>query len=174
MNKELPVIYLARDGETVWSIFGQHTGRDDLPLGERGENNARRRGDQFRERRFAREITSLSQRTCRTSELAGFHDQTKSDGDLLEWNYGEYDGLETADFHAERPASQPFCDGRPGGESAGEVGAPADRAVDGAGPTRRDVFDFLERALAAGAGWTVGGMSGRQMVPAEHGKRERA
>jgi hypothetical protein len=78
MNKELPVIYLARDGEPVWSIFGQRTGRGDLPLDERGENNAGHFGDQFR--RFG-EITSPSQRTWCAGESAGFHDRAKTDSD---------------------------------------------------------------------------------------------
>ena len=168
MNKELPVIYLARDREPVWSIFGQCTGRGDLPLDERGEYNARPLGDQFRERRFVGEITSPSQRTWCAGESAGFHDRAKTDSDVLEWNYGEYDGLETAGA-AERPAWQLFCDGRPGGESSGEAAARADRVVDGTGPTRREVFDFLERALSAGAGCPLpeAGISGKQIFSAE-------
>lgn len=89
-------------------------------------------------------------------------------------NYGEYDGLETA-RSTERAAWQLFCDGRPGGESSGEVGARAERVIDGPGPTRREVFDFLERALSAGAGCTLpeAGVTGSQISSAENGKRKR-
>jgi hypothetical protein len=92
---------------------------------------------------------------------------------LLEWNYGEYDGLETAGA-AERPAWQLFCDGRPGWESSGEVEAWADRVVDGSGPTRREVFDFLERALSAGGGCNLpeAGIPGTQIFSAENGNRK--
>jgi len=174
MNKELPVIYLARDGEPVWSIFGQRTGRGELPLDERGENNARPLGDQFRERRLVGEITSVPQRTWCTGESAGFHDRAKTDSDLLEWNYSEYEALETAGSR-ERPAWQLFCDGRPGGESSGEVEAWADRVVESAVTTRREVFDFLERALSAGGGCNLpeAGISGTQIFSAENGNRKR-
>ena len=153
MNEELPVIYLARHGETAWSLSGQHTGRTDLPLTERGENNARRLGNQLRERRFARVITSPLQRARRTCDLAGFGDQAEVDSDLLEWNYGAYEGLRTAEIHAKRLGWQLFRDGCPGGEAHGEVGARADRVVERVRAVHRDVLIFSSghflRVLAA-------------------------
>ncbi len=129
MNETLPVVYLARHGETAWSLSGQHTGLTDLPLTDRGERNAHKLGTQLRGRCFARVFTSPLRRAARTCELAGFGAQADIDRDLLEWNYGEYEGLRTAEIHAQRPDWQLFRDGCPGGESPGEVGARADRVV---------------------------------------------
>jgi len=89
MNDVLPVVYLARHGETAWSLTGQHTGRTDLPLTERGERNARQLGERLRGLTFARVFTSPLQRASRTCALAGFGAVAEVDGDLLEWNYGQ-------------------------------------------------------------------------------------
>ena len=129
MSQTLPVVYLARHGETAWSISGQHTGLTDLPLTEGGERNARQLGEQLRVRRFARVFTSPLQRASRTCELAGFGATADIDHDLVEWNYGEYEGRRTQDIHAERPDWQLFRDGCPGGESPQQIGARADRVV---------------------------------------------
>ena len=129
MNEILPAIYLARHGETVWSLSGQHTGLTDLPLTERGERNARRLEERLRGVTFAKVFTSPLHRATRTCELAGFGAMAEIDRDLLEWNYGEYEGRLTTDIHRERPDWQLFRDGCPGGESPKEVGARADRAV---------------------------------------------
>src|SRR5271169_283493 len=91
--KELPVIYLARHGETAWSLSGQHTGLTDLPLTSRGECNARRLGERLAGLEFARVFTSPLQRAKRTCELAGFGSSAQVDRDLVEWSYGEYEGL---------------------------------------------------------------------------------
>lgn len=127
--KELQVIYLARHGETAWSLSGQHTGLTDLPLTERGECNARRLGERLKGLEFARVFTSPLQRARRTCELAGFGARAEVDQDLVEWNYGEYEGLRTADIRAKRPDWQLFRDGFPGGETFEEIGARADRVV---------------------------------------------
>jgi broad specificity phosphatase PhoE len=129
MSKPLPVVYLARHGETAWSISGQHTGLTDLPLTDRGERNARRLADRLRGLSFRKVFTSPLQRAMRTCELAGFGAQAEIDRDLLEWNYGEYEGRRTEDIHTERPDWQLFRDGCPGGESPDQVGARADRVV---------------------------------------------
>lgn len=129
MNNELPVIYLARHGETAWSLTGQHTGLTDLPLTERGEQNARALGERLVALNFGKVFTSPLQRAARTCELAGFGAVAEVDRDLLEWNYGQYEGRRTAEIHAERPEWQLFRDGCPGGESADQVGARADRVV---------------------------------------------
>ena len=129
MSESLPVVYLARHGETAWSISGQHTGLTDLPLTERGESNARRLGDRLKGLRFDKVFTSPLQRAVRTCELAGFGARAEVDRDLLEWNYGEYEGLRTEEIHAKRPNWELFRDGCPGGESPKQIGARADRVV---------------------------------------------
>ena len=123
------VIYLARHGETAWSLSGQHTGLTDLPLTKRGECNARRLRERLEGLDFARVFTSPLQRAKRTCELAGFGPRAEVDRDLVEWNYGDYEGLRTEDIRAERPDWQLFRDGFPGGESFEEIGARADRVV---------------------------------------------
>jgi probable phosphoglycerate mutase len=129
MSNELPTIYLARHGETAWSLSGQHTGLTDLPLTERGERNARALGERLKSMNFVKVFTSPLQRARRTCELAGFGTAADVDRDLLEWNYGQYEGRRTAEIHAERPDWQLFRDGCPGGESPDQVGARADRVV---------------------------------------------
>ena len=153
MSETLPIVYLARHGETAWSLSGQHTGLTDLPLTERGERNARRLGEQLRGPTFAKVFTSPLQRAARTCELAGFGAAMEVDRDLLEWNYGEYEGRRTAEIHAERPGWQLFRDGCPGGESPQDVAARADRVIARVRAIDADVLlfsssDFL-RVLAA-------------------------
>ena len=140
MSEVLPVISLARHGETAWSLSGQHTGLTDLPLTERGERNARRLGERLRGSTFARVFTSPLQRARRTCELAGFGTVAEVDGDLLEWNYGHYEGRRTAEIHAERPSWQLFRDGCPGGESPDQIGARADRVVSRVRAVQGDVL----------------------------------
>jgi broad specificity phosphatase PhoE len=123
------MVFLARHGETAWSLTGQHTGRTDLPLTERGERNARRLGERLRETVFDKVLASPLRRALRTCELAGFRDTAVLDGDLVEWDYGDYEGLTTAEIHARRPAWELFEDGCPGGESPAQVGARAERVV---------------------------------------------
>jgi len=129
MSEALPIIYLARHGETAWSLTGQHTGLTDLPLTERGERNASRLQQRLKGLTFAKVLTSPLQRARRTCELAGFGTLAETDRDLLEWNYGEYEGRRTTEIRAERPDWQLFRDGCPGGESPAQVVARADRAV---------------------------------------------
>jgi len=142
MSEILPALYIARHGETAWSLSGQHTGLTDLPLTERGQSNARHLGNQLRGRSFAHVFTSPLQRARRTCELAGFGAEAEVDRDLLEWNYGEYEGLRTAEIHAIRPGWELFRDGCPGGESAGDVGTRADRVVDRVRAVQQDVLIF--------------------------------
>ena len=127
--KEPQVVYLARHGETAWSLSGQHTGLTDLPLTARGECNARRLGERLKGLEFARVFFSPLQRAKRTCELAGFASTAEVDPDLVEWNYGEYEGLSTADIRAKRPDWEMFRDGFPGGESFDQIAARADRVV---------------------------------------------
>lgn len=150
---ETATIYLARHGETAWSLSGQHTGLTDLPLTERGERNARRLGERLQGMNFAKVFTSPLQRAARTCELSGFGAGVEIDRDLLEWNYGEYEGRRTAEILAERPGWQLFRDGCPGGESPDEVGARADRVVSRLRAIRGNVLVFSSghflRVLAA-------------------------
>ncbi len=138
----LPTIYLARHGETAWSLTGQHTGLTDLPLTERGERNARRLGERLAGLAFAKVFTSPLQRAARTCELAGFGNAAEVDRDLVEWNYGKYEGLRTAEIHAKRPDWQLFRDGCPDGESPDQVGARADRVVSQVRAIKGDVLIF--------------------------------
>jgi probable phosphoglycerate mutase len=153
MSELLSVVYLARHGETAWSLSGQHTGRTDLPLTERGERNARALGERLRGLTVARVFTSPLQRAARTCELAGFGAAAESDPDLVEWDYGQYEGRRTTEIHVERPDWQLFRDGCPGGESPGQIGARADRVVSRVRAVNGDVLVFSSghflRVLAA-------------------------
>jgi broad specificity phosphatase PhoE len=130
MSNHLPVIALARHGETNWSLTGQHTGLTDLPLTERGEENARALSKRLAGLNFGKVFTSPLRRATRTCELAGFGAVAEIDRNLLEWNYGQYEGLTTAQIRAGRPDWQLFRDGCPGGESPEQVGARADAMLD--------------------------------------------
>jgi probable phosphoglycerate mutase len=130
MSLTFPIVYLARHGETAWTLTGQHTGRTDLPLTERGEDMARRLGERLHALTFAKVFTSPLRRAVQTCQLAGFGAEAEIDRDLLEWDYGEYEGRLSVDILAERPGWQLFRDGCPGGESPAEVAARADRVVE--------------------------------------------
>jgi probable phosphoglycerate mutase len=153
MGETLPVLYLARHGETGWSLSGQHTGLTDLPLTERGEQDARRLGEPLRGLPFARVLTSPLQRAARTCDLAGFGSVAEVDRDLVEWNYGRYEGRTSADIHAENPEWKLFRDGCPGGETPAQIGARADRVVSRVRAVQGDVLLFssghILRVLAA-------------------------
>ncbi len=129
MSEVLPVLYVARHGETAWSLSGQHTGRTDLPLTLNGERNAKRLGERLKGLSFSKVFTSPSQRTSRTCALAGFGAVAKIDSDLVEWNYGEYEGRTSTEIQAERPNWDLFRDGCPGGESPAQISERADRVV---------------------------------------------
>ena len=150
---KLSIIYLARHGETEWSLSGQHTGLTDLPLTHRGERNARALGQRLDGLKFARVFTSPLQRAKRTCELAGFAAMAQTDDDLVEWNYGGYEGRTTPEIHTERPGWNLFRDGCPGGESPDQIGARADRVTSRIRAVRGDVLLFSSghflRVLAA-------------------------
>lgn len=132
-----PTIYLARHGETEWSLSGQHTGLTDLPLTPHGEALARKLAPRLNGKSFAKVFTSPLQRAQRTCELAGFGDTAEIMPELVEWNYGEYEGIKTRDIHRDRPDWDLFKHGAPGGESIEQVTARANgvitklRAIDG-------------------------------------------
>jgi broad specificity phosphatase PhoE len=129
MSNGLPIVYLARHGETAWTVSRQHTGRTDLPLTAHGELEAVRLRERLEGLAFARVLTSPLQRAVRTCELAGFGAVAEVEPALLEWNYGRYEGRTSAEIHAERPDWQLFRDGCPEGESPDQIGARADRVV---------------------------------------------
>ena len=129
MNDELPVVYLARHGETAWSLSGQHTGLTDLPLTEHGREVARRLVPRLRELTLTKVFTSPLQRAQHTCELAGYGAVAEIDPDLVEWDYGQYEGRRSVEILAERPDWNLFRDGCPGGETPLQVSAQADRVV---------------------------------------------
>ena len=153
MGEALHVVYLARHGETAWNLSGRHTGRTDLPLTERGQRNARALGERLRTLTFAEVLTSPLQRAMRTCELAGFGSAAEIDADLVEWDYGQYEGLSTVEIRAERPDWDMFRDGCPGGESPDQVGARADRVIERVRRSHGNLLLFssgrLLRVLAA-------------------------
>ena len=138
----LPIVYAARHGETEWSLSGQHTGVTDLPLTERGEEAARKLGERLAGLRFARVFSSPLQRAKRTGELAGFGAQIEVLPEAIEWNYGRYEGVKTVDIQRERAGWDLFRDGAPGGETAADVGARADRVIRLIRDTDADVLLF--------------------------------
>ena len=140
VSDALPVVYLARHGETAWTLSGQHTGVTDLPLTAQGEVEARQLGERLAGLTFASVLTSPLQRAVRTCELAGFGAVARVEPDLREWNYGTYEGLTSVEIHNERPDWQLFRDGCPGGESPDQVGDRADRVARRVRETGGDVL----------------------------------
>ena len=128
-ENDLPIVYLARHGETAWSLSGQHTGLTDLALTERGQHTARRLGERLKGLALKRVFTSPLQRARRTCELAGFAAVAEVDPELVEWDYGDYEGRRSVDIRQERPGWNLFTDGCPGGETPKQVSTRADRVV---------------------------------------------
>ena len=153
MSEALPVAYVARHGDTAWTVSGQHTGLTDLPLTANGEHNAWRLGERLKGLKFVRVFTSPLQRAKQTCELAGFAGVAETDPDLVEWNYGEYEGLRSDEILAKRPDWQLFRDGCPGGESPMQISKRADRVVQRVRSVGGDVLMFssghFTRVLAA-------------------------
>jgi len=122
-------IYLIRHGETDWSLNGRHTGRTDVPLTERGEQQARQLAQPLRAMGFAQVLVSPMQRARRTCELAGLGERARVDPALREWDYGEYEGLTRAQIHERRPDWDVFRDGCPGGELPEQLRLRADAVL---------------------------------------------
>jgi broad specificity phosphatase PhoE len=148
-----PTIWLARHGETEWSLSGQHTGLTDLPLTPHGEELALKLKKRLAGMTFAKVFTSPLQRAARTCELAGFGGVVEKLPDLVEWNYGDYEGIKTHDIHKERPDWDLFKHGCPGGESVHQVTMRANRVIERLRAVEGDALCFSSghflRALAA-------------------------
>lgn len=122
-------VVLIRHGETEWTRTGKHTGRTDIPLTERGRQQAQAAGAALRGRSFARVLTSPLERALETCRLAGFGEAAERRDELMEWNYGAYEGRKTLDIRQERPGWTLWRDGVPDGETAVEIGARVDRII---------------------------------------------
>ncbi|HXV62376.1 MAG TPA: histidine phosphatase family protein [Vicinamibacteria bacterium] len=122
-------VFLIRHGETAWTLSGQHTGTTDIPLTENGRWSAQRLSSLFFGVELELVLTSPLQRARETCRLAGLGDGARIDRDLLEWNYGEFEGLTTEEIRSRAPKWVLFVDGCPGGESPCEVGARVDRVI---------------------------------------------
>src|SRR5215467_1905722 len=129
MNMPIQKVYLLRHGETEWSLNGRHTGVTDIPLTENGRRIARQLQPILAREKFALVLTSPLQRARETCELAGLGTLASIDRDLMEWNYGEYEGVTTEQIRRTSPNWSIFHDGCPGGESPLEIAARADRIV---------------------------------------------
>ena len=150
-----PRIYLIRHGQTAWSISGQHTGRTDIALTARGEEEARELRPWLGKIAFAQVLSSPLQRARRTCELAGLGGQAEIDSDLLEWDYGDYEGRLSPDIRKERPGWNAFRDGCPGGELPDQIGARAGRLMARIRAMQGNValFSHAEFSLALAARW---------------------
>jgi broad specificity phosphatase PhoE len=143
----LPEVYLVRHGETAWSLSRQATGRADIPLTDRGERDAQELGTQLQGLSFVQVLTSPLQRARRTAVLAGFDDCAQLDPDLLEWDYGAYEGRRTAEIQAERPQWRLFQDGCPDGETLQAVSVRAERVIDRIRALEGNVLVFAHRDI---------------------------
>jgi broad specificity phosphatase PhoE len=142
MALDLPKLYLARHGDTPWTDSHQHTGRTDLPLNERGEEHARQLGERLRRFSFVHVFSSPLQRASKTCELAGFGVGAEVDPDLIEWDYGRFEGKLTSEVLKEWPGWELYRDGCPGGESPEDLAMRADRFIARVHSINGDVLAF--------------------------------
>lgn len=153
MAGQQPEIWVFRHGETEWSRIGRHTGRTDVPLTAKGRLEAARLGRRLGNRRFSLVLTSPLARASETCRLAGYGEAARTTDDLLEWDYGSYEGRTTAEIREQTPGWQIWTDGVPGGETAEHVGLRARRVIDQAVQAPGDVALFAHghvlRVLAA-------------------------
>ncbi len=138
----LPKIYLARHGETIWSLSGQHTGITDIPLTKQGEQNAKQLGQRLQGFTFAKVFSSPLQRALKTCECAGFGSIVMPDPLLQEWNYGDYEGRTTREIQQHQPDWFIFRDGCPGGESPAQVGNRCDQMIEKMKAINGDILIF--------------------------------
>lgn len=154
MNDRPAQVFLARHGQTEWSLVGRHTGRKDIPLTAHGEEEARKLGARLKSRPFAAVFCSPLQRAKRTCDLGGYGGAALLLPDLMEWDYGDYEGRRAAEIREIRPDWRLFRDGCPGGESPKDVAARVDRVLPQLQAAAGDVIVFahghLLRMLMAG------------------------
>ena len=148
MIESFPTVYLVRHGETAWSLTGQHTGLTDLPLTQQGQANAARLGTRLRGLSLSHVLTSPLQRAVQTCEIAALAVKAEREPDLVEWNYGEYEGRMTAEIRAKHPDWQLFRDGCPGGESLAQISARANGVVNRLRVLTGDSLLFFEPAFS--------------------------
>jgi broad specificity phosphatase PhoE len=142
LSSSLPDVYLVRHGETEWTLSGRHTGVTDLPLTKGGEEQARRLQSRLASVTFARVFSSPLERAMRTCELSGYGSVAEVDRDLIEWNYGDYEGRKRPEILAERPGWLIFRDGCTNGESPEDIRIRADRALSRIRQVEGDVLVF--------------------------------
>ncbi len=165
MQSKDPGVYVLRHGETAWSLSGQHTGRTDIPLTERGEAEAEALVPWLRGIDFTHVRASPMRRARRTCELAGLGRSVEVDDDLSEWNYGDYEGLTSAQIHKSRPDWAVYRDGVPGGETPDAISVRADRVIQHLGALKGSValFTHGQFASALAARWI-----GLPVISAQH------
>jgi probable phosphoglycerate mutase len=142
VSHKLPKLYLARHGDTEWTDARRKTGRTDLPLNDRGEQRAHQIGQRLQQFSFAQVFTSPLQRASKTCVLAGYGDVAESNSDLVEWDYGRFEGKLTAEVHKEWPDWELYRDGCPGGEMPQDVAQRADHFIGRVLATNGDVLAF--------------------------------
>jgi broad specificity phosphatase PhoE len=146
-------VVLVRHGETDWSANKRHTGRTDVPLTEEGRHEAERVGRALRGRSFALVLASPLKRAAETCRLSGYGELAQSRPELMEWDYGEYEGRTTMDIRRQVPDWTIWRYGAPGGESPDQVGARADSILQEVRTAAGDTLIFSHghflRALAA-------------------------
>jgi broad specificity phosphatase PhoE len=135
-------VFLIRHGETEWSLSGQHTGITDIPLTEHGRALPMKLAPILAKMKFARIYTSPLSRARETCELAGLGERAEIDSDLVEWNYGDYEGLTPKEIHAQAPDWMLFRDGCPGGEGAEDVGRRVDAVIQRVRAAEKDIALF--------------------------------
>ena len=142
MTEQHYQVWLFRHGATEWSETGQHTGRTDLPLVEAGRERAKAIGRRLKGRPFARVMSSPMDRALETCRLAGYGKDVEVTNDLMEWDYGDYEGRRTVDIRKERPGWLLWTGGVPNGETAEQVGRRADKVIERAASAGGDVALF--------------------------------
>lgn len=174
MTSQKNQCFVVRHGATEWSLGGRHTGRTDIPLVSQGMKEAEALPVRLRDQHFCTVLSSPLARAMETCRLAGFASVAETDADLMEWDYGDYEGRTTVEIRRERPSWDLFADGAPGGETAEDVGARADRVIDrvrsGEGDGMCFAHGHLLRVLAARwIGLDPGDARGLALYPASVG-----
>ena len=164
-TSQIQELYFIRHGETEWSLSDRHTGRTDIPLTANGEEQARDIGTRLRITSFSKVLTSPRKRARQTCELAGLVRPADIDQDLSEWDYGDYEGLTTAQIRTQRPEWNLYRDGCPGGETTAQISGRADRVIAGLadGDGKIALFSHAQFGCVLAARWI-----GLAVIEAQH------